>query len=410
MNRPRGEGPSPRGWLTRGIASVGLTSFFSDSGHEIATALLPSFLTAVLHASAAALGIIEGFSDALTGLAALVGGPFANDPRRRQRMASGGYLGTAVATGAIGATTGVWQAGLLRAFAWSSRGLRSPARDTLLASLAREDASGRAFGLERAGDNLGAVTGPLLATWLVPWVGIRHAIYVAFIPGALAAVAITVAAREARSAPVGRGASRLHLKDLRRAGIARPMVPVAMFEFGNIAVTLLILRSTQLLQSGGRGLAAATTLAVLIYAGHNACGSVVAYGAGHWVDRSGPRVVFGAGAGLYVLAYIGFAIGPHSWWALLVVFSLAGSGIGLSETAESTLVAQMLPDHLRGSGFGVLGGVRAAGDVVATVVVGVLYTAVSPAAGFIYATGWMLLAVLTSVGLTTRRPRPSAVV
>jgi MFS family permease len=374
-----------------------LASFFSDAGHEIATALLPSFLTAVLHATAAALGIIEGFSDALTGLASMIGGPLANDPRRRRRMASGGYLGTAVATGAIGATTGVWQAGLLRAFAWSSRGLRSPARDTLLASLAREDASGRAFGLERAGDNLGAVAGPLLAAWLVPWVGIRHAIYVAFIPGALAAVAITVAAREARSVPGGRVVSRLNLKDLRRAGIARPMVPIAMFEFGNIAVTLLILRSTQLLHSGGRGLAAATTLAVLIYAGHNAFGSAVAYGGGHWVDRAGPRVVFGFGAALYVLAYIGFAIGPHSWWALLVAFSLAGSGLGLSETAESTLVAQMLPDHLRGSGFGALGGVRAAGDVVATVVVGVLYTTVSPAAGFIYAAGWMLLAVVTSV-------------
>lgn len=61
------------------MGSVGLASFFSDSGHEIATAVLPSFLTGVLHGSAAALGLIEAVSDALTGLAKLVGGPLAND-------------------------------------------------------------------------------------------------------------------------------------------------------------------------------------------------------------------------------------------------------------------------------------------------------------------------------------------
>lgn len=46
---------------------------------------------------------------------------------------------------------------------------------------------------------------------------------------------------------------------------------------------------------------------------------------------------------LYVLAYAGFAYGPHNWWGLLIAFTLAGSGIGLPETAESTLVARILP-------------------------------------------------------------------
>lgn len=390
------------GWLTRGVASVAAASFFSDSGHEIATAILPSFITTVLHSTAAALGVIEGVSDALTGIAKLLAGPAANDPQRRGKMATGGYLGTAVATGAIGLAGTVWQAGVLRALAWTSRGVRSPARDSLLASLAPKDAYGRAFGFERAGDNLGAVVGPLLAAGLVAWVGIRPAIYFAFIPGAMAAVAILVAARAVRRLPQGpRERARMHLTGLREVGLFRALIPVALFECGNLATTILILRATQLLHGGSRDVAAAASLAILIYAAHNALATLVAYAGGHWLDRAGPRVVFGAGAGLYVLAYLGFAAGPTSWPLLLLFFCLAGAGIGLGETAESTLVARALPDRLRGSGFGVLGGVQAAGDLTATLVAGVLYTTVSPTLAFLYAAAWMLASLLSTSVLQT---------
>jgi len=81
---------------------VSVSSLLSDAGHEITTAVLPSFFTSVLRASAGALGIVEGISDALMGVAKLVGGPLADKPETRGRLASGGYLGTALATGAIG--------------------------------------------------------------------------------------------------------------------------------------------------------------------------------------------------------------------------------------------------------------------------------------------------------------------
>jgi MFS family permease len=404
-------------WLTPGVGGVGAASFFSDTGHEITTAVLPSFLTATLHASAGALGLIEGVSDALTGVTKLAGGPLANDPRRRGRLASGGYLGTAVATGAIGLAATVWQAGALRALAWTSRGLRTPARDSLLASLAPRRALGRAFGLERAGDNLGAVAGPLLAAALVAWLGIRPAMYLAAIPGLFAAVAITLAAREARgrgaAGVAGRGAgatarrARLELAGLRRAGLLRPLLPVAAFELGNVATTLLILRATQLLHSGGRSLAAATSLAILVYAAHNAVAAALAVAGGHWIDRAGPGVVLATGASSYLLAYAGFALGWHAWPALLAVFALAGSGIGLAETAEGALVARQLPDHLRGSGFGLLGGVQSVGDFASSTAVGLLYATVSPAAGFSYAAAWMALSAVAAV-TTMRRHRQHA--
>ena len=385
-------------WLTRGVAGVGLASFFSDSGHEMATSLLPTFITVTLRSTAGALGVIEGISDALTGVAKLFAGPLANDQSRRLRMASGGYVVTAVATGAIGLASTVWQAGFARAAAWLARGVRTPARDAMLGSLAPSEAYGRAYGLERAGDNLGAVAGPLLAAGLVGLIGVRHTIYLSVIPGLFAAVAITIAAREARKLPMQaiRSRARLELGKLREAGLIRPLLPIAAFELGNVATTLLILRATTLLHHGGRSATTATSLAVLIYAGHNLFGAGVAAAGGHWLDRAGPRIVFASGAAVYVVAYALFALPLHTWPLLVVAFLLAGSGIGLAETAESALVARLLPDQLRGSGFGLLGGVQSFGDFASSAAVGLLWTAISPTVGFVYAAGWMAVSTLTS--------------
>ncbi len=390
-------------WLTRGVGSVGLASFLSDSGHEMATSVLPSFVTHTLGGSAGALGLIEGVSDGLAGIAKLAGGSAANDETRRRNLAAGGYVLTGIATAGIGAATAVWQAGILRAAAWAARGARGPAKNALLASLAPPEAYGRAFGYERTMDHLGAVAGPLLAAGLVATIGIRHTIYLSVIPGMLAALAIVVAAREA----AGRGEAirrRFHLElgALREAGIVRALAPVMLFELGNCATTLLILRATGLLHSG-RSIADAAAVAVLLFAAHNLVGSALSYPAGHVVDRRGPRVVFGVGVVLFGLAYAGLALSAHGWPLLLLFFALAGAGMGLTDTAESALVARLLPDELRGSGFGLLGGVQSLGDFVSSAAVGLVWTVVSPGAAFILAAAWMGLSVAATAAVSPRR-------
>jgi MFS family permease len=366
-------------------------------------------LTSVLHAGPGALGVVEGTSDALIGLSKLAGGPLASNPDRRGRLAADGYLGTAVATAAIGLATAVWQVAVLRAFAWVSRGIRSPARDTLLVSLVPRSAYGRASGLERAGDNAGALLGPLLAALLVGVIGIRATIGLAIIPGVLAAASITIAARQARrtlAAPTARTRLSLNLREMRQAGIVRALTPAAAFELGNLAATLLILRATNLLQDGRTSLTAATSLAIVLYAGHNAVAALAAVAGGTLTDRIGPRGVFGAGAGAYLAAYALFAVGPHPWPWLLTGFALAGLGIGLAETAQSATVALLLPDRLRGTGFGALGLVQAFGDLGASLVAGVLWATVSPTLAFGYAATWMTLSLLASLLVPRTIPAP----
>jgi MFS family permease len=282
----------------------------------------------------------------------------------------------------------------------------------LLTDLSSRDTYGRAFGVERAGDNAGAIVGPLAASGLVAALGVRHAILLAIIPGALAAVAITVAARDARRTLAESAARRtftLNLRELARAGLPRTLTPVALFELGNLATTLLILRATDLLHGAGTGrtLTAATSLAILLYAGHNAAATIAALGGGHLADRTDPKLVFAAGGVVYVAGYAVFAVGSTAWPVLLAGFLLAGIGIGFGETAESTVVARGLPARLRGNGFGVLGLTQAFGDLGATVVAGILWAAVSPLAAFTYAAAWMAASVL-SAGLLRTRSRDVA--
>jgi hypothetical protein len=52
----------PVRWLNRTVLGIGLASLFSDTSHEMATAVLPAFL-ATMGVAAAWLGLIEGVSD-----------------------------------------------------------------------------------------------------------------------------------------------------------------------------------------------------------------------------------------------------------------------------------------------------------------------------------------------------------
>lgn len=142
--------------------------------------------------------------------------------------------------------------------------------------------------MERAADNAGALIGPLVASGLVGVVGVRSTMLLAFIPGLVAAAAITLAAREARqvvTTPTGRRIISFNVAELRQAGLVRTLGPTALFELGNLATTLLVLRATSLLHADGRSLTAATSLAILLYAAHNAAATVAALGGGAWTDR-----------------------------------------------------------------------------------------------------------------------------
>lgn len=387
------ETPEQR-WLTAGVGGIGLASLLADLGHEVPTALLPSFLTSTLGASPAALGLIEGVSDGLAGAARFVGGPIADDSNRRRSAAVGGYTATAVLSGLVGAASSVWQVGVLRAGAWAARGLRVPSRNALLADAVPATAYGRAYGFERMMDNLGAVGGPLLALALVSTLGVRDAILLSIIPGLLAALAILHAIRHTpRSSARERRPLRVHVRPVLRGRLGRTLTAVGVFELGNVAATLMILRATDLLDQS-RGHQRAVALALVLYALYNLAATLASIPAGRAGDRRGHTVVLAAGVGAFLLAYIGLAATGNSLALLAACFVLAGVAIGLVETAEHASVAGLAPDHLRGSAFGLLAAVQSFGNLGASAIAGLLWSLTSAPVAFGYAALLMAGALL----------------
>lgn len=187
-------------WITRSVVGIVLATFLSDFSHEMCTAVLPLYL-ATLGLGPAALGLIEGVADFLVSLSKLAGGVVGHQIRQKRPLASLGYLTTALATWSIALVEGLVSLVSLRGVAWVGRGFRGPLRDYLLADAVEPTHYGRAYGLERAGDMLGAVVGPLMATLLV-WAGIefRTVILWTLIPGLLAAGSIFFLIKERETA------------------------------------------------------------------------------------------------------------------------------------------------------------------------------------------------------------------
>jgi MFS family permease len=393
-----------RTWFSPGVAGIGCASLLADVGHEVPTALLPSLLTSTLGAPASALGLIEGVSDGLAGLARFGGGALADDPGRRRAVAVGGYTTTAVLSSVTGAATAVWQVGLLRAGAWAARGLRVPARNALLADIVDPAVYGRAYGFERAMDNLGAIGGPVLAIALVALVGTRGAIGLSVIPGLLATVAILYAIRHIE-APKARERTRIRfqVRPVLQGRLRSLFAGISAFEFGNCAATLLILRATELLEPGRSHTAAATT-ALWLYVSYNAAATVASVPAGRHADRTTPRRTLAIGFMAFAIAYAGLTRDTHGWLALTPWFILAGIGIGCVETAEHAAVAAYAPAEIRGSAFGLLAAVQSFGNFAASGIAGLLWTIASPSWAFAYLTGWMILAAIL---LTRMPPRPA---
>ncbi len=381
-------------WLTPASGAIGVASFLSDVGHEIPTSLLPSLLTVTLGAPAAALGLIEGIADGIAGVAKLAGGALADDPHRRRNTAIGGYTATAVLSSAIGLATTPLQVGILRAGAWAARGIRGPSRNALLADLVEPGAYGRAYGFERAMDNFGAIVGPLLALLLVSLVGVRQAILWSVVPGLLAALAISYAARHvAKPTTRDHRPIRLQVRPVLQGRLGRLFIGMGAFEFGNAAATLMILRATELL-TPSRGEHAAAQIALLLYVGYNVAGTLASLPGGHLSDRRSAVHSLFVGAGAFLVAYLVFAAAGSGILILLAAFVLAGIGIGFAETAEAAAVASMADESVRGSAFGLLAGLQSLGNFAASAIAGILWTAVSPTAAFIWLSAWMAIACI----------------
>jgi len=392
MTDPIIPAPPPRRWLTRGVLGIGLASLFSDWGHEAGTAILPAFL-AGMGAPAVALGVIEGVSDGLSSFAKLAGGWIADRPPWRKPTGIIGYCATAISTFAY-AFVASWPAVLIvRALGWIGRGSRGPSRDALLADSVAPSQAGRAFGFERAMDNLGAVLGPLSAAALLGILGARGVFRWTLVPGLAAALLFALLAPAGKSAE-GHRAPNLVSSFAQLPKIYwRFLVGVFAHGIGDFAPTLLILRASQILAPRD-GIARAAAIAVALYTFLNFTSTAASYPAGALGDRFGKRGLLAMGYLTGAIAFAGFILAPPTMPVLVALFGLAGIHAGLQASIEKSLAAELLPATVRGSGFGILATANGIGDLVSSIAVGALWSSVSPAAGFLWGGIFALLGAI----------------
>lgn len=387
-------------WLNRNVIGMAITSFCADVGYEMVSAVLPGFL-ASLGIAAAALGWIEGAADALSSFMKLAAGWFSDRIGHRKPIVVAGYFlsGTALSVLAAAVSWPLVLAG--RMVAWFGRGIRGPLRDALLSDSTAPEARGRVFGAHRAADTTGAVAGPLLGVWLLsrlphhhdPSAPFRTVFRISLIPGLLSCAAMLFLVQEKR---VTGNRSRKLWRSLRE--LPRPylrfLAAVGLFGAGDFAPTLLVMAAIQLL-TPQRGVVHAGQIAALFYVLRNLAQALTSLPAGFLADRMSKRLLLAGGytlGGVTAFATAALFAGHTTALAPIgAVFLACGIYTGIYDALEGAIPADMIRSEDRATAYGLMGAVNGVGDLVASAMVGTLWTALSPAPAFCSA-GVLMLA------------------
>lgn len=382
MNGSAGRSPRFR-WLNRTVLGIGLASLCSDFSHEVATALLPAFL-ASMGVAAVWLGIIEGVSDGLSSVAKMGSGFYTDKLQRRKPIAVLGYVVTALGTASFGLATTAWHVLLARASAWLGRGVRTPVKKALLASAVTKETYGRAFGFERMMDTLGAIIGPVSAMFLLT--AFQHhyppIFLLTLIPGLAAAALIAFVVQEKERKKISHVSFGERLRSMPKP-YRKFLVAVGLFGAGDFAHSLLILFATQKL-TPTLGAAKATSIAVGLYVLHNILYAASAPISGWLADRFKKPLVLSTGYALAAIMAVLIIALPVTVWTFVLVFVLGGIYIGVEETLEDSLCAELVDKEHHGMAFGVLATVNGIGDFVSSIIVGLLLTHLGPSVAFGY--------------------------
>lgn len=325
------------------IVALGFTSLFTDIGTEMIFPLLPAFL-ATLGAGPAFLGILEGAADATASLLKLYSGARADRRPRKKPFVVFGYALASLVRPLAGLATLPWHIFLIRISDRIGKGLRSSPRDLMLAAAAPPGEAGRAFGFHNAMDHAGALLGPLLATALVAaGLELRAIFFLAFIPGALAVIAVLLAKEPPAAAPAVEVAVTPAAAPKLPRPLQRYLVVVALFSLGNSSDAFLLIRA--------QDLGVSISNLPLLWAALSAVKMVSASLGGSLSDRVPRARLIGLGWGVYALSYVLLAQATQAWhvWAL---FALYGTYYGLSEPVEKALVKDLAPEAVRGRAYG----------------------------------------------------------
>jgi len=356
--------------LPRPVWLLGWVSLATDSATEAIYPLLPFFLTRVLGAGAASLGVLEGAAEAVNSILKIVSGRVADRSPRKRPLVLFGYGVSSIARPFIALATTWTQVFVVRVLDRVGKGVRGAPRDAMLAVWTTPATRGKVYGFHRSMDHIGAVVGPALASvflWFYPE-HYRTLFALTIIPGAIAVALIFLVPEKGRLEASGPATtSAVAMPDVvspLSGEFTAFMFVLALFTLGNSTDAFLLLKLTDV--------AGSARLVPLMWAALHVVKAVVSVAGGSWSDRIGRRAVIVIGWGVYAVVYAGFAM-SGSLSALVAWFLLYGFYFGFAEGTEKALVADLAPPDRRGFAFGVYNAVQGLGSLAASVVFGLVW-------------------------------------
>jgi MFS family permease len=283
----------------------------------------------------------------------------------------------------------------------SAKGVRSTARDAILAESSRPEQRGRAFGFHRSADQIGAVAGPLLALPLLALFGnnFRALFIAAFIPAALGAILLFKVSETGRAAGPEKAARppSLRWRDTSPA-FRRFLLITLVFALGNSSDVFLILRAKQV--------GVSTQDILLLFALYNFMTVISAFPAGGLSDRIGRKGLLVGGLFLFAAIYAGFAFAasPAAMWLL---FAAYGIHVGINDGLSRAFAVDLVPPEHRGTALGLHATATGITTFAASAIAGFLWSWSGPAAVFLYGAAMAAIAA-TALALAVRvTPPPS---
>jgi MFS family permease len=379
----------------KNIFFLGLVSFFNDFASEMIYPLLPLFLTIVLKAGAASLGVIEGVAETTASLLKFLSGYWSDKYRRRKPIFASGYALSNAVRPLIGVAGSWWHVLLLRFSDRIGKGIRTAPRDALMADSAQESKRGLVFGFQRAMDNAGAIMGPLTAAIMLPLLhnNLRTLFFLSAIPGVLALIVVFFFVKEVKPK---KSPPRMTIKE-GLAGVDANfryyLLVVLFFTLGNSSDAFLLLRASD----AGISEAHIPILWMVL----SIVKAVTGIPGGYISDKIGRKKVIISGWVVYAAIYVAFAFVTTSA-GIWILFGLYGIYFGLTEGAERALVADLVGEDRRGTAYGLFNLTVGIAALPSSVIFGVIWQYVGFEYAFAMGAGFALLA---SVMLLFVRPR-----
>lgn len=404
----------------RNVWLLALTSLVADVSGEMLQAVLP-FLLLAQGATGLGLGLVGGVAEGVGHFFKLVGGYAGERVRRKRLLVGSGYLMAALSRFGVGLASS-WGASLaFRSLDRVGKGLRTAPRDALLADMVPLRHRGRAFGLHRAGDTLGAVIGILLALLLI-WLwgeseGLeaRIVLVAAFI-GLLSVLPLffvrepgegprptrrpgprTETAPQSPSPPLQPSSKEPH--EAPSPHYWSFLVVSGLFYLGHVSYLFFILRA-----AGPEGGPLSPATAVLWYLAFNVVYMAASYPVGVWADRLGKMPFLVAGFGLAAVGGLAFALEP-SPFTLGAGFLALGISYAATEGIGRAMASDLAGSAGRSHRLGWYHGAVGVATLVGAVAAGYLWDAYGQWAAFAWSALLSLVALGALVPWTMARSR-----